>query len=49
MSFAFVQQAKFRRTLLGRVKLAAWDFWTAFLAWYDIDAGEMPKSWRKGT
>lgn len=49
MSFAFVQQAKFRRTLWGRTKLAAWDFWTAWMDFFGIDAGEMPKSWSKGT
>lgn len=49
MSWAFVQRAKFRRTLWGRIKLAIWGAWTGFCAWYDIDAGEMPASWRKGT
>lgn len=49
MSFAFVQLAKFNRTLLGRTKLALWDFWTAWMNFFEIDAGEMPKSWSKGT
>ena len=49
MSWAYVQRAKFHRTLWGRAKLAIWDLWSGLLAWYDIDAGDMPKSWSKGT
>lgn len=49
MSFAFVQREKMRRTPFGKIKILVWDLWTGFLAWYDIDAGPMPASWRKGT
>ena len=49
MSFAFVQRQKMMRRPWGAFKVWVWDLWTSFLAWYDIDAGEMPKSWSKGT
>lgn len=49
MSWAYVQRAKFNRTLWGRIKLAVWDVWTGWMAFFDIEVGDMPKSWRKGT
>ena len=49
MSFAFVQRATFLRTRWGQTKLALWDFWTAWMAWFCIEVGDIPKSWSKGT
>lgn len=49
MSWQYVQRRKFQRTLWGKIKLAAWDFYEDFLAFFDIDAGPIPKSWSKGT
>ena len=49
MSWDYVQREKFHRSLWGRTKLAIWDFWTAWMDFFGINAGEMPSSWRKGT
>lgn len=46
MSFAHIEQAKLRATPFGALKIWLWNQWTTVLAWYDIQAGEMPKSWR---
>ncbi|HRV31551.1 MAG TPA: hypothetical protein P5169_07545 [Kiritimatiellia bacterium] len=46
MKFEFLQRAKMRRTLWGKIKLFVWDFYSGWMAFFGIDAGEIPVSWR---
>ncbi len=49
MSWEYVRRAGLRKSAWGSLKVWIWDLWSALLAWYDIDAGPMPKSWRTGS
>lgn len=49
MSRPFVQRQKMQRTAWGACKVLAWDFFTAWMAFFDIQVGPIPKSWSKGT
>ena len=44
MSCDFIQRKK--STLWGRIKPLVWNLWAGWMAWFDIDAGEIPESWR---
>jgi hypothetical protein len=34
-----------RRTPFGKFKLWIWDCWTAWMGFFDIYVGDLPKSW----
>ena len=48
MSWQYVQRKKMQRTAWGSFKLWAWDVFTDWMLFFDIQAGPIPKSWSRG-